>query len=384
MYDIPKDTLPYVTTLRREFHSHPELSMQEVWTSQRICQELNSLDIPYVIAGEKNVIGWLDGRPGRRIALRADFDALPVQEETDLPWKSQCNGVMHACGHDGHIAILLGTARALAALRDQLTGTVYFCFQQGEEVGQGADRCVQYLQDQGGVDCVIAAHLMGLLETGTIDLAPGVRAAGAQSFSINITGKGGHSSRPDLTNNVPAILCDIYQHLVAIPSNRLEAARTCVVCPCVLQTGNKANILSESAHIEGTIRFFGTEDGAVLTCMIQEIATQIAALHGGNTETTFQSIAKYPIINDPSATAIGLQAAEACGLTILNSPPTSASDNFAEFLHAFPGFFCFIGCKPSGEGISGIHHAPNFDFDEEAMFHTVAFFVECVGRFLEQ
>lgn len=374
----------YTVALRREFHKHPELSMEEEWTYRRICRELETLKIPYVTVGDKNVIGKLDLGPGRRLAIRADFDALPLEEEVDVPWRSEIPGAMHACGHDGHTAVLLGTAKGLLSMRERLTGTVYLCFQQGEEIGQGADRCVEYLLEQGGVDWAIGAHLMSILETGTIDLSPGFRAAGASLFSIDISGRGGHGSRPDLSNWVPAILCDIYQHLVAIPSNRLEAARTSVISPCVLRAGTKVNVLPETARMEGTIRFTGMEDGKTLMDLVRQTADQVAAIYGGKAETAFRLASQYPIVNDPETVAAGRRAAEMCGLKLVDIPPATASDNFSEFLHAFPGFFCFIGSHSNRPGTSGIHHAPDFDLDERALSHAVAFFLRCALEFLGQ
>lgn len=379
---ISHELREYVVSLRRELHQHPELSMQEDWTCGRICRELSSLRIPYEIAGEKNVIGRIECGPGKKIAIRADFDALPIQEVIDVPWKSTQEHVMHACGHDGHTAALLGTAKVLMSIKSQLRGTVYLCFQQGEEAGQGADKCVEYLKEEGGVDMVIGAHLMSLMEVGTIDVNPGFRANGAGIFQVDVIGKGGHGSRPDLVPNVLTMVCDIYQHLISIPSNRLEAARTSVISPCMIQAGQRFNILPETARLEGSFRFSGMEDGDLLTNMIRETAERIAAVYGGEVKTGFQLAAKYPIINDPAATAIGQDAAAACGLQLLQLPPTSASDNFCEFLHAFPGFFCFIGSHSGREGTSGIHHAPDFDFNEAALVNAVRFFCACVERFL--
>lgn len=374
----------YVVSLRRELHQHPELSMQEDWTCGRICEELSALGIPYELAGEKNVIGRIEFGPGKRLAIRADFDALPVQETVDVPWKSALENVMHACGHDGHTAALLGTAKALLSMKERLHGTVFLCFQQGEEVGQGADKCVEYLKAHGGVDMAIGAHLLSLLDTGAIDIGPGLRANGAGIFHIDITGKGGHGSRPDLVSNVLTIACDIYQHLIAIPSNRLEAARTCVVSPCVIQAGQRYNVLPETARLEGTFRFSGDGDGKLLMDMIQDTAERIAAIYGGSAKTSFEPMASYPVINDPAAAAIGQDAAMACGLRLLQLPPTSASDNFSEFLHVFPGFFCFVGSRSDREGTSGVHHASNFDFDETAMLHIVRFFCACAERILDK
>lgn len=179
----------YVIPLRREFHRHPEVSMKEDWTCGRICQELSALGIPYEIAGERNLIGPLELGKGRRIAFRADFDALPVEETLGVPWKSQRENVMHACGHDGHTAALLGAARLLRSAGERMRGTVYHCFRQGEEVGQGAHECVEYLKRNGGVDMGINAHPVPVFETGTIDVDPGLRAKGRDIFALILPAK---------------------------------------------------------------------------------------------------------------------------------------------------------------------------------------------------
>ena len=180
------------------------------------------------------------------------------------------------------------------------------------------------------------------------------------------------------------IACDIYQHLIAIPSNRLEAARTCVVSLCAIQAGQRYNVLPETARLEGTFRFSGDGDGKILMDMIQDTAERIAAIYGGIAKTSFETMAAYPVVNDPAATAIGQDAAMACGLRLLQLPPTSASDNFSEFLHVFPGFFCFVGSRSDRDGTSGVHHASNFDFDETAMLHIVRFFCDCAERILDK
>lgn len=376
----------YVIQLRRELHMHPELSMEESWTSHRICQELEELGVPYEIVGEKNVIGILHGSKSENpaaIALRADFDALPVTEEVNVPWKSQREGVMHACGHDAHTAILLGTAKLLAQNPDQFSRTVYLCFQQGEETGKGADACVTYLKSKGNVKYVFGAHVLSLLPPGTINLESGLRATGCYIFHIDIKGKGGHGARPDVAVSAAEIACDLYQHLIKIPSNHLEAARTCVVSPCMIQAGNKGNIIPETAFIEGTIRFSGDEDGTLLTDMVEKLSKDIANLYGGKATVTFTSVAPYPIINDEAAVSIGQKAAQAAGFCLVPMPPTSASDNFAEFLHEFPGFYCFVGSKSDREGSTGIHHAPTFDLDDSVLPQTSEFFAKLCAMFSE-
>lgn len=367
----------YVINLRRELHMHPELSMEESWTSQRICQELTRLGIPYEIVGEKNVIGILHGSKSESteaIALRADFDALPVTEEVNVPWKSKFERVMHACGHDAHTAILMGAAKLLVQDPDQFSGTVYLCFQQGEETGKGADACVAYLKSKGNVKYAFGAHVLSLLPPGVINLESGLRATGCYIFHIDIKGKGGHGARPDAAVSAAEIACDLYQHLIKIPSNHLEAARTCVVSPCMIHAGTKSNIIPETASIEGTIRFSGENDGELLTGMVEDLSKAVAKLYGGEAGVTFTTVAPYPIINDAKACEIGEKAAKDIGLRPVSMPPTSASDNFAEFQHEFPGFYCFIGSKPDREGSTGIHHAPTFDLDDSVLPKASEFF----------
>ena len=184
---MDKNTLQeYVITLRRDFHRYPELSGKEERTCARICEELRKMGIPFEIAGDKNVIGRIENGPGKRIAFRADFDALPVAEQVDVPWKSEVPGCMHACGHDAHAACLLGAAMLFLEYREQWGGTIYLCFQQGEESGLGAEDCVRYLQAQGGVDAVFSAHMMSILPPGVINLQAGTRANGSIAFHIDI------------------------------------------------------------------------------------------------------------------------------------------------------------------------------------------------------
>lgn len=366
----------YIVDLRREFHMHPELSGQEEWTSARICEELSAASVPYEIYGHRNVIGRIENGEGRRIAFRADFDALPVEELVDVPWKSRNPECMHACGHDAHAACLLGMARLLMENKDRWKGTVYLCFQHGEETGKGADECVRYLKNHGGVDAVFAAHMLSILPSGMIVLQPGAVATGGIIFRIEIEGTSGHGGRPDLAISAADIMCDIYQHLVSIPSNRHEAAKTCVISPCVLNSGSRFNVIPDSAVIEGTIRFLGEDDGEILMEKVRRTSEAIASMHGGRAEVIYDEVAKYPVINDADMSAVGRKAAERLGFSLFDTEPTSASDNFAEFLHEYPGYYCFVGSKSDRKGTSGVHHAPDFDLDESVLHMVPELFFE--------
>lgn len=372
------DLINYVVKIRRDLHQYPELSGKEVRTRRRICEELDELNIPYDIVEGKNIIARIVNGDGGEIALRADFDALPIHEDVNVLWRSNNSGVMHACGHDGHTSSLLGTAKLLLDHIGEWSGKVYLCFQHGEEIGAGACECVNYLKENTQTKAVLGAHLMSIIPTGSVILPTGLTAAGAFAFKIHIKGKGGHSGRPDLASSAAEIMCDIYQNIIKIPSNHHEAASTCIICPCMLHSGEKANIIPEFAEIEGTARFMGSDACETLMDRIRSTSELTAALHGGTVALEFEVLAKYPIINDTTVAEIGRKAAERVNLKILEAPPTTASDNFAEFLHEFPGFYCFVGSKSERVGTSGVHHAANFDLDESAIVNISELFYETV------
>ena len=267
----------YVIDMRREFHENPELSHHEERTVRRIREELDKLGIPNITVGHNNVIGTLEGgKPGKKIAIRADIDALPVAEANEVPYKSKVEGVMHACGHDGHAAMLLGTAHVLSEIRDQLCGTVYLCFQVAEEIGAGADEIVAYLKSIGGVDQAIGTHLAGGDPAGVINLPDGPMMAGALGFEITVKGVGGHGSRPDRAVDPVKPACDIVLKIAMIPAQYHNPFDTCVVSPCQITAGNKNNIIPETAFIAGNIRFFKYGDGDKIFAKIKEVAEKNA------------------------------------------------------------------------------------------------------------
>ncbi|ERI99127.1 MULTISPECIES: M20 metallopeptidase family protein [Eubacteriales] len=386
LHQLVKSHESYVVERRREFHMHPELSLQEEWTSGRIAEELGAMGIPYEIVGRRNVVGVIEGgKPGKSLAIRADFDALPLEEETDVPYKSQIPGCMHACGHDAHAAMLLGTGKALLEIKDQLAGKVYLCFQIAEEAGQGADEIVEYLQGKGGVDQAIGIHVLGDLNPGTLELVPGARLSGAEIFYIDVKGVGGHGSRPDLTVDPIKATVDCYQRLITIPVNHHSMFDTCVVSPCAIKSGDRFNIVPETGHIEGTIRYYKYGDGQKVLEKIRQTCEGVCASHGCTVEVTSAVAAKFPLINDPAATEDGRQIAQEMGLELVDGrDPSAASDNFAEFLAAFPGFYANLGCHSTRPGTSGNHHNPTFDVDESALPLGVEFFVRYTSFFLGQ
>ncbi len=373
----------YMIAMRREFHQYPELSLQEERTSARICEELSKMGIPYEVVGQRNVIGILEGgKPGKKIAIRADFDALPVKEETGLPFQSQNEGVMHACGHDGHAAILLGTAKALSEIKEELQGTVVFCFQVAEENGVGAMEIVPYLQEKGGVDQVIGLHLMGCHEVGEIFLPDGAIMAGIGGFRIIVTGKGGHGSRPDLSINPIHPACQILLQISSIPTNRHSPFDTCVVSPCKIVGGTANNIIPDTAEIAGNVRYLRLGDAEVLMGEIRRIATNVAASYGATAELIHKKKMGIPVVNNAQCAQKGREIAQEMGLTVLPPhDPNLGNDDFSWLLNEYPGFYANLGCHKEGAD-TNIHNC-RYDIDERSLALGAEFFVSYACDFLK-
>lgn len=375
----------YAIDLRRELHAHPELSLQEEWTSARIVEELGKLDIPCEVVGPRNVVGLIDtGRAGRSIAIRADIDALPLTEEVELPFKSQFEGKMHARGHDAHTAMLVTIGRILNETKEQFSGKVYLCFQVAEETGFGADDIVAYLQEKGGVDQVIATHIAGAAPVGTIWIPDGPMYAGNMGFKIVVHGVGGHGSRPDAAVDPIRPACEILQAIAAIPVNRHDPFKTLVVSPCTIHAGTKNNIIPGEAEIEGNIRFFAYGDGDAAVEEIRRMSEHLAAARGCTVEVTSEAMAPYPVINNNEAAARGRALAAQQGLTVLPpADPQAASDNYANFLNAFPGFYTMLGAHSEMPGTSGNHHNPTFCLNEDCIKLGIAFMAGYAFAFLK-
>ena len=253
---LAKNVKDYVIDLRREFHMYPERSGEEFRTSQRVKEELDKLGIPYTTAGGTGVIGIIKGeKPGKTVALRADMDALEVYEKNDIPYKSKTDGLMHACGHDGHTAMLLGAAKVLSMIKNELKGCVKLFFQPAEEIAQGALKMI----DDGameGVDSVFAIHLWSGLPMGKISVEAGPRMAAVDVFDITVNGKGGHGSAPHEGVDALVAASDIVMALQTIVSRELSPLEPVVVTVGKLVAGTRFNVLASEAKLEGTNRYF--------------------------------------------------------------------------------------------------------------------------------
>ena len=371
MFNIHEDAKKYeeyVIGLRQEFHRHPELSDQEVWTSGRICEELDKMGIPYTRVAGTNVVGLIDtGRPGKTIAFRGDIDALPVHEEANVPFKSEIDGLMHACGHDSHAAMVLGAARILNDHKDELSGKIYVCFQKGEEVGIGARDIVEYLKEQGGVDKAFGLHIAANLPTGFISLTEGPSMAGACNWQVVVKGKGGHGSMPYASIDPIKPLAEILLRITSLMVNRMDTLEPIVVSPCYFHAGTADNIIPETAEMRGTIRYFKEEALDRTLELVEQISRDIAASYDATATLTYSRGKTIPVDNDAAS---------------IQAPKLMGSDNFADFVHAFPGFYCFMGAGFDGPDGSLPNHHPRFTLDEKAFRLGVEFLTGCAVKFL--
>ena len=370
----------YIYTLRRWFHQHPEPSLKEYKTSEKIRTELDALGIKYQRIGETGVAAVIRGGKGKgaAVGLRADMDALPVQEQNSVPYKSLTDGLMHACGHDAHTASLLGAAKVLQEKRGEFAGEVRLFFQQAEEIGQGGRQFIAAgLMD--GVDAVLGTHVTPLYEVGQISLTPGPNNASCDYFKITVHGKGAHVSTPHLGIDALYIASQIVVNLQSIVSRNTDPLDTTVVGVGVLNAGTGYNIVAPEAVLEGTTRCFTHEKRAELNAAVKRIAEAVAAAHGASVEVHFEAYAS-PLINDEGASRFAAEVAkgfiEESGI-ITNKPRSLGADDFADFLEKAPGVYAHIGTANRTNPATQLPlHNGGFDIDEQGLLVAASLYVD--------
>ena len=376
-----KDT---IISTRRDIHQHPELAFDEHRTSKLVANRLESMGIDVQTGvGKTGVVGTLRGKgDGKIIALRADMDALPMQETSDISYKSKNDGIMHACGHDGHTAMLLGTAEALSKQTEKLNGTVKFLFQPAEE-GQGGAR---YMIEDGaldGVDEAYGIHLWNYQKYGTLGVKEGPIMAAADIFGITIHGKGGHGAAPQGTKDAVLIAAHLIQTLQTIVSRNTNPIESTVVTVGQINGGYNFNIIADRVSLKGTTRAY-TEENRQL---IKERMTEIIA----GTEKTFDTKIDFdyedgypPTINDPKAAENLLNSAREIVGDGAGQPYLSmGAEDFSYFLQKVPGCYFLIGSAPEGrEPLSVPHHCSHFDIDEDALLVGSSLFVQIIEDLL--
>lgn len=374
------DEKEYLINLRRYFHAHPEVSLKEYSTCRRIEEELDQLDIPHSRVGETGVYAWIDGGrgAGKTVALRADIDALAMQDLKTVPYHSENEGVCHACGHDGHTATLLTAAKILKAKQPEIRGQIRLFFQQAEEIGQGARLFV----NEGllnGVDRVFGAHVASGIDSGKISLTKGPQNASCDYFKIKVTGKGAHVSKPHLGIDAVYIASQIVVNLQSIVARNTNPLDTVVVGVGVIKAGTQYNIVAEHAEIEGTTRSFTPDVREFTNGRVIQLAKQTAAMYGAEAEVEFKDFAA-PLVNDAEAveevTAITKEfLSDDC---IINDRTKElGADDFADYLAVTKGMYAFVGTRNACDPNTGVaHHHGLFDLDEEALLLSCNVYVD--------
>ena len=359
----------YVVEMRRYFHRHPELSTQEVNTSKKICEELGKMGIPYKAYPDYTVIATIDsGKPGKTVLIRGDIDALPVTEETGLPFASQNPGVMHACGHDCHGAMLLGIGKSLMEVKDELTGKILLGFQVAEENLKGSRTMVQYVKDMGGADNSIAIHVGCAQNIGEIMLPAGPMASGVITYQIRVKGRGGHGSAPHAALDPIKPACEIVLKLASLPSNAIDAQDPIVFSTCHIEGGSAVNIIPDEAVIGGTVRYFNKDLTQPIFDYLENISDCVCKSYGVTRTMEYIFDPMIPVVNDKEVAEMGQRIAEEMGMKVTKEGKGMGSDDMALLLDAFPGFYANIGCANEAKGIGHVaNHNACFTIDEDAL-----------------
>ncbi|WP_369901030.1 M20 family metallopeptidase [Bacillus manliponensis] len=372
---------------RRHFHMYPELSFHEEKTSQFVYDTLCSFPHLEVSRPTKySVMARLVGKlPGKTIALRADMDALPIQEENEFDFISKHPGVMHACGHDGHTAMLLGTAYALASQREKICGEIRFLFQHAEENFPGGAEEMVRAGVMEGVDYIIGAHLWAQLEVGKMGVIYGPAMASPDVFQIQVIGKGGHAGIPHETVDSIMIGTQIVSQLQQIVSRLTNPLDSLVLSVTQFHAGTTHNVIPDAAEIVGTVRSLSHELREQTAARIEKIVKNITDAYGADYTFTYE-YGYRPVINDEYVTKhIEKTALQLFGRErVIRMQPTMAGEDFSAFLQKAPGTFFFIGAGNQEKGIVYPHHHPRFTIDEDALPIGVELFVAAVWNFMKE
>jgi amidohydrolase len=370
---------------RRHLRMNPEPSFKEFKTVEFLKRELDAIGVPYEdVEGTLSFAGIIEGaKPGRKLALRADMDALPMQDEIDKPYRSKTDGVAHTCGHDAHMAMLLGAASVLQSRRADFAGTVYLLFQAAEEFGGGAPELTAHLKGKGGVDRIVALHIWASIPVGEMMLLPGAAMSGLFAFRFTLKGQGGHGSRPDLVKDPIKPSCDLALKLSAIPSNFVDVMDNTVVHICEVGGGTALNIFPETAKVGGGARFFKPASGEKIREVVLRMAQGVADAYGVGLET-WQTPVLPPVVNDAAATEDARRVlAQMEGMALYaDAGPLAASDNISVLLSAFPGVYGILGAGNAEKGIDFQQHSPRFDIDENALVLGCEFLARCAFDYL--
>ncbi|NOT03990.1 MAG: amidohydrolase [Anaerolineales bacterium] len=379
--------------MRRDFHMHPELGFKEIRTGGIVAKELEALGLEVTKGvGKTGVVGLLEGaKPGPTLLIRFDMDALPMSEDTGAEYASQTPGVMHACGHDGHTAIGLTVAKMLHAHREDLAGTVKFCFQpseegfNGEEVGGAEMMLRDGVLDGPKVDKTLSMHLWNEKPLGWVNVAKGPVMAGAEQFTIKLTGKGGHAAAPHTTVDPIVAAAQIVTALQSIAARNVAPLHAAVISVTTLHSGTAFNIIPQEAELTGTIRTFDLSVRKMVLERFEQIVRGIAETMGCKVDINVQRVTPAVINNDSVAAKVQETARRLFPETELDTSNylTMGAEDMAFMQEKVDGCYFFIGSNNPEKHLDYSHHHPKFDFDEEALVRGSALMASAVVDMLK-
>ena len=375
--------------LRRDFHRHPELGFEEFRTADIIEKYLTALGITTQRIAKTGVVGILRGaRPEPVLMLRADMDALPIEEENDVDYKSQNNGVMHACGHDAHMAMLLIAAKILAAKKKEIAGTIKFVFQPNEEIAGAVRMIEEGVLENPKVNAAMGMHIWTPVPSGKIAITPGPIMGGLDVFKVTIHGKGGHTGMPEDAVDPIIAAAAVIQTVQVIQTREISNLKSTVIMFAKIKGGTKSNIIPEKVELEGSIRFLyptGPEDESQPTQRFIRIVEQVCQTHrcACDIDIVRENI---PLVNNAEMTALARDTA----VEVFSDPEsiidnqTMGSEDFSEFSERVPGVLMFLGTGNENIGSDFSHHHPRFNIDEDTLPLGVEMWVRSALNFFEK
>ncbi len=375
----------YVIDMRREFHMNPEPSWEEVGTSQRIKDELDKIGIPYITVAKTGIVATIKGgKEGKTVALRADMDALQVQEANDVAYKSKNPGIMHACGHDGHTAMLLGAAKILNEIKNDIKGKVKLFFQPAEELAEGAKKMIEEGAMEG-VDGVFGIHLWADLPCGKVNIQAGPRMASADLFSIKVKGKGGHGSLPHQGVDAIVVASAIVMNLQSIVSREISPLDPAVVSVGTFKSGTRFNIIAKEAILEGTTRSFNHKVRNSFPNIIERIVKETARSYRADAEVEYV-FGTPPTINESECTKLAQDSIQKIlgKEALIEMERVTGGEDFAMYLEKAPGAMAFVGAGNEEKGASYPHHHERFNIDEDGLEIGTALYVQYAVDFLNR
>jgi amidohydrolase len=367
-----------VVAWRRHLHRHPELSFHEHETARFVAETLEGFGgLELSRPTPTSVVARLrTGRPGPTLAFRADMDALPIHEENSHEFVSTVPGVMHACGHDGHTAVLLGVARILTQRSAELSGELRFIFQHAEELLPGGAQAMVDAGVMDGVDLIVGQHVWSTLEHGQIGVKDGPMMAAPDTFYVTVRGKGGHAAKPNETVDPIPVAAQIVMAFQTIVSRTVDPIEPAVLSVTQFHAGTTHNVIPEEAKLVGTVRTFDRELRARIPKDMERIVKGVTEAHGAEYEFAWQE-GYRPVINDPNVTArVAAVARRLFGESrVVTLPPNMGGEDFSAFLEKAPGTFFYTGGGNAARGIVHPHHHPKFDIDETSLDLSLRLFV---------